>query len=250
MSLNNAHEGYDYQDLLTSYFILKEVLDGNWDSIFSIDKKNTSDNVPDRFDDLVIVNGSRIQRKQIKYSNDSISKVLEKADLANDNGYGLAIYKLFETWIDLRTAETEFRLCLAWDEPVSDDITRVLTQQKDNSSFEYYPTKVYKINLDKLWEESSENFNRWESFKRYTKENNIKRNVFNQFCSELLIEVSLPKASLKFDEPGGLERILIEQAEKIGIGQYPNDDIYINDFLVRLAKLAGSYRSGTREVSA
>ncbi|EBR5386480.1 ATP-binding protein, partial [Salmonella enterica] len=161
MSLNNAHEGYDYQDLLTSYFILKEVLDGNWDSIFSIDKKNTSDNVPDRFDDLVIVNGSRIQRKQIKYSNDSISKVLEKADLANDNGYGLAIYKLFETWIDLRTAETEFRLCLAWDEPVSDDITRVLTQQKDNSSFEYYPTKVYKINLDKLWEESSENFNRW-----------------------------------------------------------------------------------------
>ena len=250
MSLNNAHEGYDYQDLLTSYFILKEVLDGNWDSIFSIDKKNTSDNVPDRFDDLVIVNGSRIQRKQIKYSNDSISKVLEKADLANDNGYGLAIYKLFETWIDLRTAETEFRLCLAWDEPVSDDITRVLTQQKDNSSFEYYPTKVYKINLDKLWEESSENFNRWDSFKRYTKENNIKRNVFNQFCSELLIEVSLPKASLKFDKPGGLERILIEQAEKIGIGQYPNDDIYINDFLVRLAKLAGSYRSGTREVSA
>ena len=95
--LPSSHEGYDYQDLLTSYFILKEVLDGNWDSIFSIDKKNTSDNVPDRFDDLVIVNGSRIQRKQIKYSNDSISKVLEKSDLANDNGYGLAIYKLFET---------------------------------------------------------------------------------------------------------------------------------------------------------
>lgn len=250
MSLNNAHEGYDYQDLLTSYFILKEVLDGNWDSIFSIDKKNTSDNVPDRFDDLVIVNGSRIQRKQIKYSNDSISKVLEKSDLANDNGYGLAIYKLFETWVDLRTAETEFRLCLAWDEPVSDDITRVLTQQKDNSSFENYPTKVYKINLDKLWEANSENFNRWDSFKKYIKENNLKRDIFNQFCNELLIEVSLPKASLKFDKPGGLERILIEQAERIGIGQYPNDDIYIDDFLVRLAKLAGSYRSGTREVSA
>ncbi len=25
MSLNQAHEGYNYQDLLTSYFILKEI---------------------------------------------------------------------------------------------------------------------------------------------------------------------------------------------------------------------------------
>lgn len=249
MSLNNAHEGYDYQDLLTSYFILKEILDGNWNSIFSIDKKHTSDNVPDRFDDLVIVNGSRIQRKQIKYSNDSTSKVLEKSDLANDNGYGLAIYKLFETWFDLRTAETEFRLCLAWDEPVSEDITRVLTQKKFKSSFERYSTNVFKINLDKLWEANPESFNRWDSFKKYAKETNLNRDVFNKFCSELLIEVNLPKASLTFDKPGELEKILIEQAERIGIGQYPNDDVYINDFLVRLAKLVGAYRSGTRDVS-
>jgi hypothetical protein len=45
LSLNNAHEGYDYQDLITSYFILKEILDGNLDSVFSIDKKNTTGDI-------------------------------------------------------------------------------------------------------------------------------------------------------------------------------------------------------------
>ncbi len=90
MKLNNAHEGYDYQDLLTSYFILNEILTGNKNSMFSIDKKHTSKNSPDRFDDLVIVNNLGIQRKQIKYSNNTTSKKLTKDDLAND-GYSLAI---------------------------------------------------------------------------------------------------------------------------------------------------------------
>jgi len=80
MSLNSAHIGYAYQDLLTSYFILKEILGGNKNSLFSIDKKHTSN---DRFDDLVIKNGSKIQRKQIKYSDKTNSKELAKDDLSN-----------------------------------------------------------------------------------------------------------------------------------------------------------------------
>jgi hypothetical protein len=81
MNLNNAHEGYDYQDLLTSYFILKEILLGNNNAIFSIEKKHTTSNIPDRFDDLVIKNDMSIQRKQIKYSNDTTRKKLKKEDL-------------------------------------------------------------------------------------------------------------------------------------------------------------------------
>jgi hypothetical protein len=249
LSLNSAHEGYDYQDLLTSYFILKEVLDGNWESIFTIDRKNTSNGVPDRFDDLVITNGSKIQRKQIKYSNDTTSKTLEKDDLANDNSYGLAIYRLFETWCDLKTPETEFRLCLAWNEPVDDKICRVLHQQNVSSSFDDHMTKVFQINLDNLWEINPVKFNRWDNFKKYTEKESIDRNIFNDFCNELLIEVNFPKAGLGFNEPNDLEKILIRQVEKLGIGQYPNDDVYILDFLVRLAKLAGKCRSGSRKIS-
>jgi len=250
LSLNNAHEGYDYQDLITSYFILKEILDGNLDSIFSIDKKNTTGNIPDRFDDLVITNGAEIQRKQIKYSNDTVSKILIKDYLSGDTHYKIAIHKLFETWKNLKTPNTEFRLCLAWDEPVDQNITRILEVQLDRSSFNNFPTKVFKINLDRLWEENPENFNRWNSLKTYVEDNDINRADFNDFCNDLLIEVNLPKASLKFNRPSQLEEILIEQAQKLGIEQYPNDDIYISDFLERLAKLTGVYRTRSAQVSA
>lgn len=246
MSLNSAHEGYDYQDLLTSYFILKEMLEGNFKSIFSVDKKH---NLDDKFDDLVITNGRVIQRKQIKYSNDSTSKTLKKNDLANDSGTGLAIYKLFETWRDLRTPDTEFRLCLAWNVPVDEDIKRVLTIQNNSSSFSDFPTKLFKIALDNLWGTNPENFNRWNNLSKYVKENSVDRNLFQTFCDELVIELELPKASLDFNKPIDLEKILIEQANNLGIEQYPNDDIYIMDFLVRLAKLAGNYRSKSKEVS-
>lgn len=249
MSLNSAHEGYDYQDLLTSYFILKEILEGNFESVFSVDKKNTSDGVPDRFDDLVITNGMKIQRKQIKYSNDSTNKTLVKDNLASDSSYGLAIHKLFESWNDLSTSETEFRLCLAWNEPTNHNIKHVLTLQDNNSSFDNYATKVFKINLDNLWETDPENFNRWNNFSKYVKEKLVDRDLFQTFCDELVIELELPKASLDFTNPSDLEKILIEQADRLGIGQYPNDDINIIDFLIKLTKLIGDYRSKSKEVS-
>lgn len=249
MSLNSAHEGYDYQDLLTSYFILKEILEGHFTSVFTIDKKNTSAGVLDKFDDLVITNGTEIQRKQIKYSNNSTDKTLVKDDLANDSGYGLAIYKLFEAWNDLRTPETEFRLCLAWNTPIDEDIKRILTIQNNSSSFNNYPTKLFNINLDNLWETNPEKFNRWNNFGRYVKEKLVDRDLFQTFCDELVIELELPKASLDFTKPSDLEKILIEQAGKLGIEQYPNDDIYVIDFLIRLAKLVGDYRSKSKEVS-
>ncbi len=267
MSLNNAHEGYNYQDLLTNYFILKEILSGNKKSIFSIDKKHTTGkyivttkdkngkdktvekNIPDRFDDLVISDGSMIQRKQIKYSNDSVARKLIKNDFANDSK-DLALYEIYKTWNELKSSNSEFRLCLAWDEPVDGDIKNVLKPIYDvEYSFQNYSTKLYKINLDNLWEENPEKFNRWDSLKKFVQANNIDRNDFKLFCDSLVIELELPKASLKFNAPSDLENILLAQAEKLGIGQYPNDDIYISDFLERLAQKVGEYRTRSAEIT-
>ncbi|HHG3038483.1 ATP-binding protein [Vibrio parahaemolyticus] len=250
MSLNNAHEGYDYQDLITSYFILKEILNGNLDSRFSIDRKNTEADTPDRFDDLVIINGDNIQRKQVKYSNEHTATKLIKDYLSADSYYKIAIHQLYESWKALKTNSSEFRLCLAWEEPTEHNIKNVLDLQSCQlSSFSSFPTKVFKINLDRLWEIDPEKFNRWDSLKRYVKSNNIDRDEFNNFCNDLLIEVNLPKASLKFDNPSELENILIKQAKRLGIEQYPNDDIYITDFLLRLAKIVGRYRTRSSIVS-
>ncbi|HIP12364.1 MAG TPA: ATP-binding protein [Arcobacter sp.] len=260
MSLNNAHEGYDYQDLITSYFILKEILLGNQNSVFSIDKKHTvgryistqkdkdgnfiEKDILDSFDDLVIINNQGIQRKQIKYSNDGVAKKLLKDDLANNSGYKLALFELYRTWKELNTANSEFRLCLAWDEPTDNDIKNILKPLPTNlSSFENFSTKLYKINLENLWEDGLEPLGTWRSLKKFVSDNSIDRNDFKLFCDLLLIELELPKASLKFNTPSDLENILYQQAEKLGIGQYPNDDIYILDFLERFAKKVGEYRT-------
>lgn len=122
--------------------------------------------------------------------------------------------------------------------------------QNNKSSFNDFSTKVFKINLDLIWEESPEKFNRWNSLSHYVKKNKIDRNEFKKFCDDLLIEVNLPKASLRFDRPSELEFILIDQAQRLGIEQYPNDDIYISHFLERLAKLAGVYRTRSAQISA
>jgi hypothetical protein len=249
LSLNNAHEGYDYQDLLTSYFILREVLLGNKNSIFSVDKKHTTGDTPDRFDDLVITNGSNIQRKQIKYSNDNVARKLIKNDFSNDSK-GLALHEIYKSWNELKTTNSEFRLCLAWDEATDNNITRVLEPLPAlNSSFPNFTTKLYKINLDNLWEENPTKFNQWTSLKNYVAENSLDRNDFKTFCNELIIELELPKASLNFNSPSDLENILYHQVQKLGIGQYPNNDIDINRFLIILAKKAGEYRTRSAEVT-
>ena len=205
MSLNNAHEGYQYQDLLCSYFILKEIILGRFDSVLTFDKKHIED---DRFDDLVIQNGNRIQRKQIKYSNETNAKHLAKNDLSNDNGTSLAIYKLFENWRELKKDQTELRLCLAWNEPIEDNIKNALISQAGDSSFNSIITNVFKLNIDNIWQENPENFNRWDNLKRYVKKHNIDRNEFVAFCNELIIETNFPKASLDFIYPDVLENIL------------------------------------------
>ena len=143
MNLNNAHKGYDYQDLITSYFILKEILSGHLSTEFSIDKKNT---LNDRFDDLVINTGENIQRKQIKYSNEDTSKKLKKEYFSSDSTHKISLHMLYETWKILETPETEFRLCLAWDEPTDEDIIKVLTEQPSHySSFDTFPTKILSL---------------------------------------------------------------------------------------------------------
>jgi hypothetical protein len=50
MALDQAHKGYEYQDLVTAYFILREVLNGN-STKFTIDQKQFKG---DRFDDLTV----------------------------------------------------------------------------------------------------------------------------------------------------------------------------------------------------
>lgn len=226
MSLNSAHQGYEYQDLLTAYYILKNILKEE-ESKFVIDRK---ENKKDKFDDLKIITNDKIEKKQIKYSNNKSNKVLQKNKLSTTS-YDLNIDGLFESWKSYSDEKTiNLKLCLAWDKP-EDELLDILIE--DNTSLKSFPkTIVYNIDVDKIWPENSKPLNNWRRFRRKSQE--IDRNLFKKFCEDLLIEVELPKASIDIYAPGKLEKYVLELIKKIGVGKYPNNHIQPEELILKL----------------
>ena len=237
MSLNSAHEGYEYQDLLSIYFILDWILK-DIKSTFYIDKKEYDF---DKFDDLTIQNDQGIFKKQIKYSNQANSHSLEKSDLSTDGSYKLAIDELFKSWNSHpRKDLINVRLCLAWDEP-TDDLTDVLTLSSDYKTFKFHNTNLYKINVQKLWPEKKEPISNWRRFK--DESNKIKRDDFIKFCECFTIETNFPKSSTYIYEPDKLEKIVLDQVDRLGIGIFPNNNWKKEEFTLSLAALIKKSRS-------
>jgi transcriptional regulator of met regulon len=189
MPLNAAHEGYEYQDLLTSYFILKEILDGN-DSSFKIDTKEYPN---DKFDDLTITNSLGILKKQIKYSNEKTNRQLQKKNLSSKTSYELHLDALFHSWNNHPNKnKCEFRICLAWQEPI-DDLNEVLKQHSTIPSFPSYTTQTFKIDVNKLWPSGQKPLKNWKRFREESAE--INRLDFENFCEKLIIETNFAKQS-------------------------------------------------------
>lgn len=222
MSLNAAHEGYEYQDLLTVFFILSEILNGN-NSNFTIDKKLNPD---DAFDDLTIERSGIVFKKQIKYSN---AHTLQKKDISANSSYQLAIDDLYHSW--LRNKNNEVRLCLAWNEP-TDELVHILSEQNGSKTFVSHPTRLFQINIDELWPIGKKPLANWKRFRESAQ--SINRDDFAEFCKHLYIETKFPKFSLNIDSPGELEAIVFQQAESLGIGTFPNQHITIKNFVARL----------------
>lgn len=236
-------EGYEYQDCLCAYFILKEILEDG-ESTFRIDIK---ENKTDKFDDLTITNKKGISKKQIKYSNEINDHKLSKIDISSGN-YDLAIDLLFNAWKNYdHTLKQDMRLCLSWKEP-SDEITQVIYQDTNSKlSFDSQITKVFKIDIEKLWPKGKTPLDGWQRLKNVSEK--IDRDLFSEFCSKLVIEVDFPKFSLDIQNPGELEIILIDQMRILGIGEYPNDKITIEDSLLGLFHLIKRCRSKGTEIN-
>lgn len=239
MSLNTAHEGYEYQDLLCVFFIFKEILAG-FDSVFSIDQKEYDS---DKFDDLTINRNGLLFKKQIKYSNQISSHTFEKKDISATSNYSLELDGLFDSWKNHPNKDNcEVRLCLAWDSPSEEELTEVLTKAEVESSFIGHPTNSYKLNSNKLWPEGSDPKENWRRFRTQSK--NMDRAAFVGFCeNHLIIETDFPKFSLDLQSPESLEKIVINQARDIGVGQHPNMHITPVEFVRIALMLVKKHRS-------
>ncbi len=235
MTLSDAHKGYEYQDLVTSYFIIKDILKGNT-SEFKVDTKEYAD---DKFDDLTIVNNNEIIKRQIKYSED---KIIAKRDFSTIK-YDLALDVLYNSWKKLeQDRNISIKILLAWD---YDDDIDFLEEIGVSNDFKFPSVKQYRIKIENIWSTKEElPKSSWRRLRNNAI--NIDRNNFNNFLQDLKIELGLPKASLDIINKGDLEQITIDCLKEIGVGIYPNHEISPDGILLKLMNIVKNARANQR----
>lgn len=235
MGLSDAHKGYEYQDLLTTYFIINNLLKGDY-SEFKIDIKEYYD---DKFDDLTVINNNEVIKRQIKYSD---NKIVEKDDFSSMD-YDLALDVLYNSWKKLDYGrDVSIKILLAWD--YNDDLD-FLEEIGISSDFTYSNVKQYRINIDKIWPVEEERpISSWRRLRNNIE--GISRENFKKFLESLKVELCLPKASLDIVNKGEMERITIECLKDFGVGTYPNHEASPENVLLRLMNIVKSARANQR----
>lgn len=243
MALNSAHEGYEYQDLLSTYFILQDIIDEH-ESQFKIDIKEYSN---DKFDDLTIINKNGTFKKQVKYSNSENNHTLKKDDLSTDS-YELAIDALFVSWSNHSDKDNlHLRLCVTWNEPTDDEFKSILYESQAKRSFDEVNTKIYQIDGDQFWPIDKQPHKSWQRFNRKSKD--IDRNEFIKFLNQFIIEIYFPRLSQDIHNAGELERIVLNQIVKLGIGIFPNNNWTKEAFALSLIALVKQKRSSGKTIT-
>lgn len=231
MGLSDAHKGYEYQDLITSYFIVQDLLKGK-DSKFLIDKKEYDS---DKFDDLTVINDEVVKR-QIKYSED---KTVSKGDFSTLE-YDLALDVLYNSWQQLHYDKKLYvKVLLAWDYNHDLDFLEEIGQSDD---FESVGVKKYRIDINKIWYEYEEKpISTWRRLRNNI--TNVSRKNFKEFLQVLEIELCLPKASLDIVNKGQLERITIDRLKDFGVGVFPNHELSPEGVLLKLMNVVKNARA-------
>lgn len=226
--LNSAHKGYEYQDLLSAYFVAQYIASNKLDVEFLFDSKDFDG---DKFDDLKIFDGDKILYRQIKHSE---NHSIEKNDFSAPGAHDLYLKDLFDSWLKQKDGATEFRLCLAWNPPLKKDkLNDVLKLTKKRSKV-FLQTSCYKIDCESLWPQGKEIVRGWPKLKKASK--TIDRAQFKSFLDSLIIEINYPSKD-------DLKRLLTEQVRKIGIGIYPNDNLQVGAISQQLQSIVQEYRA-------
>lgn len=226
--LNSAHKGYEYQDLLSAYFVAQYIASNKLDVEFLFDSKDFDG---DKFDDLKIFDGDKILYRQIKHSE---NHSIEKNDFSAPGAHDLYLMDLFDSWLKQKDGATEFRLCLAWNPPPKKDkLNDVLKLTKKRSKV-FLQTSCYKIDCESLWPQGKEIVRGWPKLRKASK--TIDRAQFKSFLDSLIIEINYPSKD-------DLKRLLTEQVRKIGIGIYPNDNLHVGAISQQLQSIVQEYRA-------
>lgn len=239
MSLLDAHKGYEYQDLLSAFYITSVLL-SNDKATFKIDKKQSEN---DKFDDLTIITDDSIVKRQIKYSE---NKILQKAALSSEK-YDLALDILYKSWKELpKSKNIDIRLCLAWEYIEDSQELFFLKTQDVSNNYKSESVKFLKIDLEKIWPMGNGPIPSWRRLRNKSKD--IDRNDFLNFIDDLIIEVDLPKSSMDFSKSGALENLVIKNLKDFGIGKFPNDKKSAVDVAMHLIYIIKTSRARGEDI--
>jgi len=179
--LSPAHQGYQYQDLVTAYFLVRSIVE-QFDEV-TVDRKRHEG---DRFDDIEIRADSGLIRRQFKYSNDA-ERTFEREDLTTVRKE-LRIDQLVQCYVSAGTSKAnEYRLCTTWSAPTDQAFTASLEDVSVESSFPEHPTKLYRLRGDLIWPDGGA-FS-WQPRQRK------KQKPASQLASHVKIFLNLPNTS-------------------------------------------------------
>lgn len=230
--MNRAHKGYDYQDLLSAYFVAQYIASSKLDVEFLFDSKDFDD---DKFDDLKIYDGDKFFYCQIKQSD---NHSIEKNDFSAPEAHDLYLKDLFDSWLKQKDGTTEFRLCLAWDSPSKkDEINQYLKLSGDNKGL-FPETECYRIDCDSLWSPENGIPKTWLKLRKDS--TSIDRNLFKTFLNSLIVEIKYPS----MDE---LNKLLIEVVKKIGVGKYPNKHLHVEEVCEKIQSIVRHFRASDKK---
>ena len=252
-SLQAAHRGYEYQDLLAASRLVDLVL-GTL-SAAHVDVKQVGD---DRFDDLTVltVDGRR-ERTQFKHT-DNDDKPLAVETFTTD-GRDLRLDRLVAAAVADRegpgnsAADLAFRIVLRDTRPVDDALTAVLVPaDPDPGPFVAgMQTRRLRFDIARLWPlgpgqaaaEVRSGRSRFAFLRSGPKA--VERADLAWLCERLVVEVEAPRSSGIMLEPGPAERILLTRVRaEVGAESYPNADRSAEDVAEAFATFARQVRQG------
>lgn len=257
MSLDAAHRGYEYQDLVAAIRLVDIMIESIVD--IRIDEKLVSG---DRFDDLTIIykNGQR-ERIQIKHTED-IDRPLSLGTFTSD-ARKLRLDRLITAALADRDgpgssfSETTFRILLRDSKPTDKQLLEILHSANPDPGPFIKGTNTIRLRFssDVLWQhlqQPKETQKIDEDFLGSVREgmSPVTRCDLNWICNRLIIEVNSPIASLNIANPGFAENLLLERVRnEIGAGMYPNSDRSARDVAEALIRTARAARQKVLNVN-
>lgn len=252
-SLQAAHRGYEYQDLLSASRLVDLVL-GTL-SAADVDVKQVDD---DRFDDLTVltVDGRR-ERTQFKHT-DNDDKPLAVETFTTD-GRDLRLDRLVAAAVADRegpgnsAADLAFRIVLRDTRPVDEALTAVLVPaDPDPGPFVAgMQTRRLRFDIARLWPlgpgQAAAGVRSGRSRFAFLRSGPkaVERADLAWLCERLVVEVEAPRSSGIMLEPGPAERILLTRVRaEVGAESYPNTGRSAEDVAEAFATFARQARQG------